>query len=222
VIGDSIAEGHPGLHGRLHAGEKGAFDPNWPDQSGQLAYHLQQLVPRYRWYNHGIGSQTTVDLRARWRRDVIGEEYDPGDGRGARTLPCAASLVVIVCGINDIARPIPNETIQANMRRMAKSARRNTVKAIFLTVRPREESSDAEIERIRELDQWMCDTLPTFGAEVVDWMGWQEDAGRPGRLRRELLIDTVHPSRAGYAALARYLAQQAPGLRKPASPEKAG
>ncbi|WP_315822998.1 hypothetical protein [Paraflavitalea speifideaquila] len=105
LTGDSQIEGHPGRHGRLHPLVSGTpqniFKYDYPDSTGQLSYHLRQLT-NYRWYNHGIGGQTTVQLRQRFLRDCFGVVSNPSDGRGTQTLNRLPNVVVIICGINDV------------------------------------------------------------------------------------------------------------------------
>lgn len=213
VFGDSIAEGHPALHGRLHPGGEERFDAGWPDAPGQLSHEIAVRVPRYRWVNHGIGSQTTVDLWARWRRDVLGQRSDPGDGRGARTLPARASLALVICGLNDVFRSVSDADLRQNMRRMARSARTHGVATVFLTLGPHRGADDATARRIIDAGAWMRKALPALGAEVVDWHGWAQDAQDPGVLRASMACpDGVHPTPAGYVELAEFIVRGAPSL----------
>ena len=93
VIGDSIAEGHPALHGRHHG--------QCENLSGQTSFHLEQAfgLPVL---NQGIGGQTCAQIMARWSQDV--EVHSP-------------SFVWLSCGQNDILlESMPLETIERHTR----------------------------------------------------------------------------------------------------------
>ena len=213
VIGDSIAEGHPLQHSRLHPGGINAFDPTWFDRPGQIPYHLARLIPTVRWINHGIGSHAAPDVWNRWSRDVLGEQQDPNDGRGDRTLPKAPAAVVVICGANDIARGVSAAWTKSCLTKMAASARDHGILAVFLTVGPADTAAPDRRARAEALNDWMLATLPAYGAFVVDWYHWAEDPSRPGSPQRAIFYDGVHPNAQGYEALAGFILDRAPALR---------
>lgn len=69
IIGNSIAEGHPAAHGRLHI-PGGGYDLSKPNEAGQISYYLEQLTG-LKIYNHGIGGQRSDQIRDRWDRDAL-------------------------------------------------------------------------------------------------------------------------------------------------------
>lgn len=206
VIGDSISEGHPMLHGRLHPSGSNGFDADYPNQSGQLSYELGQITGLY-FYNHGIGGQTSTQVWNRWRRDVLAENYDPNDGRGAKTLDEKPHCVFIVVGINDIFIGVDPKETRQNMVNMAKSARDNGVIAVFLNAGAHNAATAEQNKAISDLNKWMSEKLPVFGAQVVDFHRWSLDTDGSG-VNGVFFADNVHPSSGGYKVLARYILDQ--------------
>jgi lysophospholipase L1-like esterase len=215
VVGDSIAEGHPALHGRLHANGTNTYDPSVVNQSGQLAYEFGQITGLY-WYNQGIGGQVSSQIWGRWNRDVLGQVYSGyNDGLGSQTLPRKPYAVFINIGINDIAqnKDIENET-KVNMVNMAKSARDNGILCIFNNVGAWSDATAAQVQTIQSLNTWMASTLPKYGAYVADYYSWSEDPAQPGsgKINAAFYADHTHPSKPGYKALARYILNQLNGV----------
>ena len=213
VIGDSIAEGHPGLHGRLHPNSS-IFDEDYEDQSGQLSYEFVKYTG-LKWYNHGIGSQTSTQVWQRWQRDALAMEYDPGDGRGAKTLLAKPKYIYVHCGVNDLYQmELQNAlvVIKGNLENMARSAQDNQVIAIFGTIGPHNLTTPEKIQATLEINQWMKTELPKYGAYVVDFYEWGVDPIRPGKVDSTKFIDDVHPSKNGYVNYASYVFQQLPHM----------
>lgn len=206
IIGDSIAEGHPALHGRLHPNAN-TFEPNWPNSPGQPSYELSALTNMY-WYNHGIGGQTTSQVWARWRRDVLAETYDPGDGRGDKTLHRQPYCVWVNCGINDISFGVPASVTKINLVAMAMSAKQAGILIGFNTCGPHKTHTPDQIAQQIELRDWMMSELPRYGAWVFDFRTWFADPNDPDKPNPILIADNVHPTRAGYISYAAALVQQ--------------
>lgn len=206
IIGDSIAEGHPALHGRLHP-EHDGFDPDYPDKPGQLSYELAQLYG-FRFYNQGIGSQTTTDIWNRWERDVLGQISDPSDGRGDRTLTTKPNIVVVSAGINDVAGGVDLTTIQNNLISMAESALNNNIEIIFLNVGPFDAATADMLTKIDQLNTFMVGDLLTHNSNaiIVDYYTFIEDPANPGKVNPALTAgDGIHPSKTGYSQLAQLI-----------------
>lgn len=200
VIGDSIAEGHPALHGALHPG-RAAYDPTYASQPGQLSYELG-VLSGYHWYNNGIGSQSTEHIRARWNRDALGRQDDPQDGRGNRTLPGTPYAVVVAAGVNDISLKVPAEATRANLRFMADSLNSAGAYVVFLTLPPSNRATSEQIQMVQDMNTWMFQNLPSERVGVVDLYAWFEDPQNPGKVNSALAADYIHPSKDGYKELA--------------------
>ncbi|NOH95294.1 phage tail protein [Vibrio sp. 99-70-13A1] len=204
VIGDSIAEGHPELHGRLH-NELGQVDLAHENESGQLSYEFGAITGLY-WYNHGIGGQQTAQILARWKRDVLGLDYDPGDGKGTRTLPGKPAFVVVNVGINNISYGHGIEGAKTDLISMAKSCCENGILAVFNTPPAYRTSDEVKQSQIQELRSWMQTELIRFGVWVFDAWDWSRlpDLVQPNP---RLIKDSVHPSKVGYKSMARAIVE---------------
>jgi len=198
VIGNSIAEGHPQRHGRLHL-QNGKCKLNHPDLPGQFSYHLDTFT-KYNWYNHGIGGQTSTQVKARWARDVLGQTVSVGDRRPNKTLPKKADFVLIEVGVNDLFYNIPIDTTKSNLLWMAFSCKKNKIKCYFINIGQESIANPTQDTQITELNTWMSITLHKYGASVLDFNSW----GRaPGYLdnthpNQSKFIDDVHPNPTGY------------------------
>src|SRR6266540_1246944 len=223
VFGDSQAEGHPGLHGRLHPLVAGAaqniFIYNYPDSIGQLSYHLRTRT-NMRWYNQGIGGQTTVQCRIRFARDVLGVlSANSNDGRGNQTLSRKPQGVVIIVGINDIFNGVPTQTTKDNLEWMASQCQQNDIRCVILNMPGDAVSSQAQLQGIASMNEWLnSGVMDQYGASLVDYNSWWNDPdfGYDNIHPTALIVDDIHPSAVGYDSLAAYIYRQAllPVLRQ--------
>lgn len=211
LIGDSIAEGHPALHGRLHPNAVNTYDSAYANQPGQLAYELGMLTGTYI-YNHGIGGQTTAQVWARWRRDVLAETFSVGDSRGDKTLDEKPRFVFVNVAVNDVSTGVDEEVTKANLINMAKSARDNNIIAIFNGIPPNNiDTADMIAKKIR-INDFLREEFPKYGATFIDIYEWGEDPLNAGKVNPLYYADGVHPNTPGYKDLARYMINQCVGL----------
>lgn len=213
LAGSSFVEGHNGLHGRLHwllnSVPQSTFNPNYPDSVGQMSYHLRQLT-NYRWYNHGIGGQTSAQMRLRWARDVLGDSIpNTLDGRGSRTLS-RKPFVVVYDGVgNDPYFSItPTQSI-ANLEWMAKSCQDNGIRFIVCNSPTGLISTVAAYRHLETVNKFLeSGGLDKYGAVVFDLKTfWSDPAwGYDGiHMRPDLSSDGVHFTKAGYDSLSKYI-----------------
>ena len=185
LVGDSIAEGHPSLHGRLHPHEPTVwnaakawldlghtsnrlnptgyvkYDKDYPSKPGQLSYEFSK-----RWgipvLNQAIGGQTSDEVRKRWPRDVLGQSVDVRDGRGERTFPFSGQkplAVYLHVGINDIRKDVPAARIKDNFLFFAQSSRDNNIVLIADNIGSDNNarlSIAARQERVAEINNWLA------------------------------------------------------------------
>jgi len=165
AIGNSIVAGHPAKYSGLELNA-----PNWPDSPGQITYYLTQLTG-IKWVNHGWGGQTTVQIRNRFLRDAIGLTYDPGDGRGSRTLPGTPTYVIIEGGVNDIQQRIPLATIEENLAWMASTCKQYKIPCVMLNCVGQGNGVFVkdQLENVAALNQWLAaGALDSVNVTVVD------------------------------------------------------
>ncbi len=116
-------------------------------------WKLPDYFPGKPYVNRGIGGQTTPQMLVRFRQDVI--DLRP-------------KVVVILAGTNDIAGntgPMRNEDIEANYASMAELARAHGIRAVFSSVLPVHNYTEAAKDlfaerspaRILALNAWLKD-----------------------------------------------------------------
>lgn len=205
LIGNSIVEGHPGLHGRLHPypGVAG-FISNYPDSTGQLSYQLRGLT-NMRWYNQGIGGQTSTQVRQRFLRDAIGIASNPNDTRGSvSTLPRSPQIIIIECGINDFAAGTAVSVVEANIIFMVATAQEYGIPTVVFNSPGDQVSTQAMLIKISQFNKWLASgALNIYGTTVYDFNKWWNGPSSTCNCQGNgMLADDIHPTKAGYDSLA--------------------
>jgi lysophospholipase L1-like esterase len=141
----------------------------------------------------GIGGQTTPQMLLRFMADVVSLK---------------PRAVHIMAGTNDIAGntgPMTAEMTEDNFRAMAAIARQYRVKVLLASVPPAAAFPwRPEVEtrpRIAALNAWLRRFAGETGAAYVDYHSALADAA--GAMKQGLAFDGVHPTEAGYDAMAR-------------------
>jgi lysophospholipase L1-like esterase len=160
-------------------------------------WRLDAAFPGKPYVNRGIGGQTTPQMLIRFRQDVIALH---------------PKVVVILAGTNDVAGntgPMSQDDITANFASMAELARAHGVLVVLASVLPvHNYTPQSEVtfplrplDKIRELNRWLQSYCAANGHVYLDYFSAMVDD--KGVLRRELAVDGLHPSPAGYAIMAR-------------------
>jgi lysophospholipase L1-like esterase len=115
--------------------------------------------------------------------------------------------VHIMAGTNDIAGntgPMTPEMTQNNFREMSDIARRNGIKVILASIPPAGRfpwAPTIETRRpIAEMNAWLKSYAAETGATWVDYHPVLDDG--TGAMKPGLAADGVHPTEAGYDAMA--------------------
>ncbi|GGA31636.1 SGNH/GDSL hydrolase family protein [Psychrobacillus lasiicapitis] len=207
AIGDSTAEGHPGAHGRLHSDSSGTVDLNRPNTPGQLSYHLE-LQLGIRVFNHGIGGQTSQQVRDRWHRDVLAQEdltLTP-----SKTLEKKPGFVSISVGINDIFGGVTVETIIDNVEYMIDSALSNGIRPIVFNVSPHKLNTPASIEKIKQYNSWLLSKSKiTPDMVLIDYYSVTNDITNDGYPKAGVFVDNIHPTKSFYEVMAKKVMDEA-------------
>jgi lysophospholipase L1-like esterase len=158
------------------------------------------FFPGKRYFNRGIGGQTTGQMLLRFRPDVI-------------TLSPRA--VVILAGTNDLAGntgPVSPETIEGNLEVMVELARAHKINVALASLlpvcdckkspdgKPIQRTEDRPPQAIVALNQRIAALAKRTGAAYLDYFSALVDD--KGALKAELTDDGLHPNAAGYAVMA--------------------
>lgn len=200
VIGDSIAEGHPAYHSRLHT-ISGNMDLSKCNEEGQISYYLEKLTG-FEVYNNGIGSQTTEQIKQRWQRDALGmacSELNP-----AATLPGKPEFIVLCAGINDVWQGVPAAEIVNNLKYFINTANSLNISLIVYNIGPHLNMDEKKLACIKEVNSRLCgitdikaDTgIPGAGTAVFDFCSFANDPCNDGKPKQDLFCDEVHPNGA--------------------------
>jgi lysophospholipase L1-like esterase len=173
---------------------------NWVSRSGD--FFTTDRIGR------GISGQTTPQMLARFRQDVI--DLHP-------------AVVQIMAGTNDIAGntgPMTPEQTQGNIKSMAELAHAHGIRVILASVPPADKfpwKPDVEVaDKIVAMNAWLKAYAARSGCIYADY--WSALKGDGLGMREGLSSDHVHPTKAGYqvmapvaeAAIKRALALSAP------------
>ena len=141
----------------------------------------------------GIGGQTTSQMVLRTMSDVVALK---------------PKALHIMAGTNDIAGntgPMTPEMSENNFRAMSDIARRHGIKVLIASIPPAASfpwRPGLETRRpIAELNAWLKRFANESGATFVDYHLVLDDG--TGAMKRGLASDGVHPTEAGYDAMAR-------------------
>ena len=201
VIGDSIAEGHPGAHGRLHADWNGAVDLDLENVPGQMSFYFENAA-KIRVYNQGIGSQTAGQIRGRWNRDVLALES--AEKMPSRTLLHPPVFAVLVCGINDVFAGRSAKEIETDIGWMIGSAAAEGIRSVVFTIGPDETMDDRKLSVVKEVNAWLADKRNiTPSLRLFDFYAFANDPARDGFPAAGVFADNVHPTKESYRKIAR-------------------
>jgi lysophospholipase L1-like esterase len=157
------------------------------------------FFPGKAYVDRGISGQTTPQMLLRFRPDVLNLK---------------PKAVVILAGTNDIAGntgPMTDEEIEGNFASMSELAHLHQVKVIFSSITPVSDYHVATpngipqttlrpMSRIRAINAWMKTYAADHGDVYLDYFSAMVD--ERGVLKTDLSADDLHPTAAGYAAMA--------------------
>ena len=159
-------------------------------------WHLEENFPNKPYVNRGIGGQTTPQMLVRFRQDVIALQ---------------PKVVVILAGTNDIAGntgPMTLEDIEGNYESLAELAQLHGIRVVYSSILPvhnytpesQEFFAQRSPEKILKLNAWLKTYCASHGLVYLDYFSALVDD--KGLLKKELAVDGLHPTKAGYAIMA--------------------
>ena len=161
-------------------------------------WKLADYFPGKPYINRGIDGQTTSQMLVRLRQDVI--NLHP-------------KLLVILAGTNDVAGVTGrarDEDIEANYATMAELARLHSIRIVFASLLPVNNTSSEDAkesfalrprQRLLAINRWLKNYCMINGLVYLDY--YTALADEQGMLKRELSEDGLHPNAAGYKLMAR-------------------
>ena len=156
------------------------------------APHFATMFPAKPYIGRGISGQTTPQMLVRFRQDVIALK---------------PKVVVILAGTNDIAGntgPSTLEMIEDNLASMAELAKENGIVPVMSSVLPVYDypwkPGLEPAPKIIAINKWIKDYAARHGAIYLDYHSAMSD--ERGGMRPGLSSDGVHPTEAGYLAMA--------------------
>jgi lysophospholipase L1-like esterase len=159
------------------------------------AWRLNEYFTGRDFVNRGIGGQTTSQMLARFRQDVIA--LNP-------------KIVVILGGTNDIANGTAANQIEDNLAMMGDLAKAHGIKAVFASITPVSDyhkDADPRYEvtttrppaTIRAINSWI-QTLCLNGGYA--WMDYYTVLADPmGQMAADFADDGLHPNAKGYRVM---------------------
>lgn len=159
-------------------------------------WRLEEYFAGRDFINRGIGGQITGQMLGRVMADVI--DLKP-------------RAVVVLAGINDIARGTPLGTIENNLAMIADLATFHQIQPLFASVLPVSDyhkNADAAFEMTRArppatilaLNAWLRQFCLQHGYTYVDYFSSMVDSS--GYLQADLADDGLHPNGKGYRVMA--------------------
>jgi len=192
VIGDSLTAGWRGYDTYVKA----------------LIDATIEHLPNYKFFNHGVGANTSTKMARRFQTDIIRKGYNE---------------VIILGGVNDLSSGHKPETVKKNLLEMYKAAKEKGLRVIAVTITPWGTFQDRPGNKKRfpkdvqektiALNQWIREQRSKgIVHEVIDLYPKMVD--KDGRsLKKEFRGDGIHPSRAGQREIGRIILQVAYGIR---------
>jgi lysophospholipase L1-like esterase len=149
-------------------------------------WRLNEYFPGRDLVNRGIGGQIVGEMLGRVEADVIA--LKPG-------------AMLLLGGANDIARGVPLDIVENNLKAIAELAHSHGIKPMLASVLPvsGEMALDHPSETILALNQWIANLCRERGYIYVDYFSAMTDPS--GRLRADLSDDGLHPNSLGYRVM---------------------
>jgi lysophospholipase L1-like esterase len=155
------------------------------------------FFPGKHYINRGISGQTTPQMLLRFRADVLNLK---------------PRVVVILAGTNDIAGntgPATDEEIEGYLASMAQLAAANGVKVVLSSILPVSsyhpsrsipQTTLRPMIRIEAINTWIRSYAAANGHVYLDYFSAVTDSS--GLLKSDFSNDDLHPTKAGYDAMA--------------------
>jgi lysophospholipase L1-like esterase len=180
AIGDSTTAGTPAYRSPVESPPSGCGDV-----TSQYAYWLTQAHAEWEVLNKGVNGERSDQIRARFERDVIDEN---------------PAIVVVIAGVNDVYQGRPAGHVIEQLEWMYSRAAQAGIPVIAGTIIPYDTATPEQNARMREINSWIRRKAADARLGFVDTRAAVAAPGKPDMLSET--ADHVHPSPAGYRAMA--------------------
>lgn len=184
AMGDSTTAGTPAFASPLEAPPAGKGD-----RTSQYAYWLMQAHPDWEVLNRGVNGERSDQIRARFDRDVVSVK---------------PTVVVLIAGVNDVYQGRQVDAVVANLRWMYDRARQAGIRVVAGTILPYDTATSEQNARMHQINAWIRQQAEDDRA--LGFVDTRSAVAAPGK--PDTLSDTgdhLHPSAAGYRAIAEAL-----------------
>ncbi len=149
-------------------------------------WRLNEYFTGKDYINRGISGQVTGEMLGRMKADVL--DLHP-------------RVMIVMGGINDIARGTPTRTIQNNLAMMADLCRANNIIPVFASLLPIGEARRTERppSEIAQVNKWMQEFCLRNNYVYADYF---TPLSQGGMLDPQLSDDALHPNAKGYRLMA--------------------
>jgi lysophospholipase L1-like esterase len=159
------------------------------------SWRLNEYFTGRDFVNRGIGGQTTSQMLARFRQDVIA--VNP-------------KIVVILGGTNDIANGVAPHQIEDNLAMMGDLAKAHGIRVVFASITPVNDyhkDTDPRYEMtktrppatIKEINAWIQTLCLNGGFAWMDYYAALADTA--GQMASDFSDDGLHPNAKGYRVM---------------------
>jgi lysophospholipase L1-like esterase len=159
------------------------------------AWRLNEYFTGRDFVNRGIAGQTTLQMLARFKQDVV--SLNP-------------KVVVVLGGTNDIAAGISANQIEDNLAAIGDLAKAHGIKPVFASILPVSDYHKADDPRyemtvnrppetIQAINSWMQSWCQSQGLTYMDYYSAMADPA--GRMQADLSDDGLHPNAKGYRVM---------------------
>jgi len=143
--------------------------------------------------SRGIGNSTTSDLLENWARDTAG-----------------ADVVIVLSGVNDVARDADAAQIMDNFETMTARAHEDGITIVISTIMPSDTTAPARQAIVDEVNAYLLnhdDWLNHVDWLIMDLYEAMSDPTNPGHLRRDEIVHdgSAHPNADGYARMTAFV-----------------
>jgi lysophospholipase L1-like esterase len=135
ALGDSTTAGTPNFRSPLESPPHGEGD-----ETSQYSYWLHRPHPAWKVLNRGIDGQRSDEIRARFQRDVLGEDAD---------------VVIIIAGVNDVYQGYSVEHVTEQLQAMYDAAAEHKVSVVAGSVLPFNTASPEQRTKIDQINLWI-------------------------------------------------------------------